>query len=317
MIGRSERLVVAIALSVPQLEDLTLDRVARSSMHAPDLVGSYPYIPIVSGDEDIADHAMVGSSLCLPSILHIPTLRKLCIRDTHLADPLWETAVCTSPLVHLDLGSCYHGSPETSQIAVERIINNIGEHCNIDQLAVNTKLENTRYKDSDTPLKSLRHLRLTAFFPIDDIVDTLVTLAGSPIETLCIQCYEDDITDVCSSIQEFLDLRVDRGPESLYPKLGEISISFVPIEGDVGMPVSTEPSMSFLCESTLDTEQIDDIIRFQKYCRELGSEGAAEEGFSGRCVIRLGGGITSVDQGKMAEMKARAEPILGALPPGC
>lgn len=304
-------MVVAIALSVPKLEDLTLDRVARSSMHAPDLVGSYPYVPIVSGDEDIADHSVVGSALCLPSILHISTLRKLCIRDTNLADPLWETAVCTSPLVNLDLGSCYHGTPETSQVAVERIINNIGKHCLIDQLAVNTKLEHSHYKDSDTPLNILQHLRLTAFFPIDSIVDTLSTLAGSPIETLCIQCYEDDITDVCSSIEQFLNLRVEYGMKSFYQQLGEIVISFVPIEGDVGMPVSTEPSMSLTCSHTLEPEHVEDIIRFQDYCRDLGLKGSTKNGFSGRCIIRLGDEMTSVDQEKMEG--ARTEPSLECL----
>ncbi|KAJ7434751.1 hypothetical protein B0H11DRAFT_2258036, partial [Mycena galericulata] len=88
----SERLVVSIAASVPELHYLSLDRISRSTIHAPELVGKYPFVPLVRGDEDIPDHPVLGSELSLPSLLSIPSLRQLTIRDTHLGDPRWASA---------------------------------------------------------------------------------------------------------------------------------------------------------------------------------------------------------------------------------
>ncbi|KAK7042965.1 hypothetical protein VNI00_008702 [Paramarasmius palmivorus] len=78
----SERFVVSIAASLPKLERLSLDRVSRSAMHAPELRGAYPYVPLVLNDDDIPDHPTLGSDLYLPALLRIPTLRELTIR-TH------------------------------------------------------------------------------------------------------------------------------------------------------------------------------------------------------------------------------------------
>ena len=46
-------MVVSIAASVPNLQELVLDKISRSAVHAPELIGAYPFVPVVSGDEDI------------------------------------------------------------------------------------------------------------------------------------------------------------------------------------------------------------------------------------------------------------------------
>jgi hypothetical protein len=302
---RSERLVVAIALSVPHLEELSLDQVARSSMHASDLIGSYPYVPVVTGDEDIGDHPMVGSTLCLPSLLRIPTLRTLRIQNTHIGDPLWETTPCLPGLTSVDFGSCCHVLPKDSQLHVERILNNIGKRCDIEQLAVNTNLENVVFKYS---LPHLKRLSLTPFFPVDDVVDTLTTLAESPIETLNVQCYEDDLSDLCTSLEEFLSLRVERGFEAFYGHLREIVISLVTIEGEpITIPQTTEPSI-LSCVVPTEAEHVDAIQKLQEYCKDLGIEASVDgvNPYNGWCVIRLGGELmTGIDQGRTgSEMNA-------------
>src|SRR6266542_3302065 len=77
---RSERFVVFMAASTRHLEDLTLDRITRSKMHAPELEGAYPCPPLTLNDTDIPDHPIFGAELSLPSLLRISTLRKLTIR---------------------------------------------------------------------------------------------------------------------------------------------------------------------------------------------------------------------------------------------
>jgi len=301
--------VVSIALSAPRLEELSLDQIARSSMHASDLIGSYPYIPIVSGDEDIKDHSVVGAVLCLPALLNIPTLHTLRIRNTHLGDPLWETTPCLSRLSTVDLGSCHHLMPSTSQDYVERIINNVAKSCDISQLAINTNLENIIPKQSTTPLPRLKHLQLTTFFPVDEVVGTLSSLTGSPIEQLGIQCFEDDISDLCSSLEEFLNLRLERGYKAFYSHLREIVISFVAMEGDTA-PITAQP-----CANPLKCEQVQAIRSFQEYCRDLGVEISVDNGVNPlktECIIRLGSELmTGIDQTRAgSEMNASSEMCL-------
>ncbi|KAJ3514864.1 hypothetical protein NLJ89_g2125 [Agrocybe chaxingu] len=52
----SERFVVYMAASIRNVEELYLDRITRSRMHAPELEGAYPCVPLALNDEDIPDH---------------------------------------------------------------------------------------------------------------------------------------------------------------------------------------------------------------------------------------------------------------------
>ena len=268
-ISRSERLVVSIAASLPTLTQLSLDRVARSAIHAPELVGASPFVPIVSGDNDIPDHPLLGSELRLPSLLRIPTLKKLRIRDTHLGDPEWaRTPVCCS-LEVLDLGSCCHESLDYNRICTERIMGNVGH--TVDECALNTALTNQTFeyaKHEEKPLKQLRKLHLTPLFPVENVVDTLTTLSASPVETLSVQCHEDDIEDMCSALEDFLTLRVERGEKGFYDHLKEIVVDAVTDIYDYFVP-AFEPAPWSHTSKPLSPENAEAIRRVQEFCKDL------------------------------------------------
>jgi hypothetical protein len=179
-------------------------------MHAPELVGVYPYIPLVFGDDDIDDHPLLGSELCLPSLLRIPSLRKLIIRDTHLGDPRWITTPTSCRLEVLELSGCALETEEVNSTFIERIMSTIGP--TVDEASLSTAIaDETFAQPSVTPLKRLRKLHISPFFPVDSVVDTMANLSGSPIESISVRCFEDDIVDVCSAVENFLSLRVERG----------------------------------------------------------------------------------------------------------
>lgn len=220
---RSERLVVSIAASVPNLKRLSLDRVSRSLMHAPELHGVFPYVPLVSGDDNIPDHPLLGADLYLPSLLRISTLRELIIRDTHLGDPRWATVPVNCKLQVVDLGSCCHENEDFNSVCTQRIMAAVGK--TVDEFSLTTAVSDIVFaKPSVTPLQSLRKLHISPFFPVDSVVDTMSNLAGSPIETLSMQCYEDDVVDVCAALEDFLNIRVERGG-GFYEKLARIDVT--------------------------------------------------------------------------------------------
>ncbi|KAI6007860.1 hypothetical protein EDC04DRAFT_927272 [Pisolithus marmoratus] len=79
----SERLAVSLAASLPSLAHLRLSRISRSAACV-DLC-DVPYnVPIAMHDFDIPLHPRLGADLALPSLLTLPTLRVLEIRDTWL-----------------------------------------------------------------------------------------------------------------------------------------------------------------------------------------------------------------------------------------
>lgn len=205
-------------------------------MHAPELYGVPPFIPLVQGDDDIPDHPILGSELRLPSLLRLSKLKKLRIRDTHLGDPQWvATPVCCS-LEMLDLGSCYHESPDFNRLCTERIMGNVGH--TVDEFALNTSLTSQMFdyaKHKELPLIRLRKIHLTPLFPVENVVDTLTTLSGSPIEQLSVQCHEDDVVDMCSALQEFLSLRTERGEKAFYQRLSQITVKAVSDLNDTGV----------------------------------------------------------------------------------
>lgn len=220
--------MVAIAASCPNLQDLSLDRITRSELHAPDLQG-VPYIPLVRGDEDVPDHPLLGSDLRLPSLLRIPTLRKLTIRDTHLGDEHWSTTPIACRLQVLDLGSCYHENEDFNRSCTERIMAAVGP--TVDEFSLTTAVSNDTLfaKSSETPLQKLRKLHIGPYFPVDSVVETISNLAGSPIESLSMQCFEDEVVDVCSALEGFLTLKLERGSE-FYKNLTKINVSVAATE---------------------------------------------------------------------------------------
>ncbi|KAJ7145393.1 hypothetical protein C8R43DRAFT_1012623 [Mycena crocata] len=236
----SERLVVSIAASVPDLRYLSLDRISRSTMHAAELVGKYPFVPLVRGDEDIPVHPVLGSELSLPSLLSIPTLRQLTIRDTHLGDPRWATAPVT----------CRLEPDAPNRLAIERIMSAVGPSLSSFSLA--TSLSAPIFAKPSTPLPRLRQLHISPFFPVDEVADTMAALAGSPIEALSVQCFADDVADACGALEAFLSMRVARGP-AFYEKLARIDVSISGADTD----------------AEADAERTRATKRLQNFCREL------------------------------------------------
>jgi hypothetical protein len=311
MIFRSERLVVSIALAIPQLQELTLDMITRSKMHAPDLLATF--IPTVIGDHDIEDHPIVGSALSLPSLLQIPTLQQLRIRDTHLGDRRWEGATCLAPLSVLDLGSCGHVSPETGRTHVEAIVKNVAKASPVNRLAIANGLGQTEFQHPTTPLKNLHHLELTSFFPIDSIVDTLSTLVGSPIETVAVQCFNDDVDDLCEALETFLSIKVERGLDQFHQQLKQLFITLVPLEGDK----ETAGLTSAQLYEMLEEQERDAIKKLEEFGRDLGLRcGVLGIGASdGCCASAVGfGGLRHTSARSTAE---EAVPILETLTSSC
>ncbi|RPD64918.1 hypothetical protein L227DRAFT_571373 [Lentinus tigrinus ALCF2SS1-6] len=263
----SERLVVSIAATVPNLRHLSLDRITRSALHAPDLVGARPFVPVVKGDEDIPDHPLLGRELRLPSLLRLPTLKKLRIRDTHLGDPQWECVPVYCSLEVLDLGSCYHESNDYNRICTERIMGNIGH--TVDECALNTALTSQTFahaKHSDKPLKKLRKVHLTPLFPVENVVDTLTTLSDSPVESLSVQCHEDDVVDMCSALEDFLNIRAERGEKGFYEHLNEITVTTV---SDLADALDIGVGGKKRAPEVLTGEGADAVKRLQEFCRDL------------------------------------------------
>lgn len=205
-----------------------MDRISRSAVHAPELVGVYPYVPVVTGDETIPAHALLGSDLSLPSLLRIPTLKKLRFRDTHLGDRMWAMVPVCCSLEFLDLGGCYHETQDFNRICTERIVGSIGHTVNAFSLNTSISTETFSFeKPKETPLKKLRKIHLTPLFPVENVVDTLTTLSGSPIEELSVRCHEDDMDDMCSALEDFLSICVERKELDFYKQLAQIKLSTV------------------------------------------------------------------------------------------
>lgn len=233
----SERSVVSIAASVPYLERLTLDGITRSFVHAPELLAAYPFVPLVVGDEDVEPHPILGSDLSLPSLLRIPTLRKLQLMETHLGDPLWGTIPSSPRLEILDLGACAHVPPEFNMMCAERIINNLARSSPIQELFISTPLQDGKFRDPlSTPLQSLHHIHLMPLLPVDCVVETLFTLSGSPIHTISVECYEEDAVEMCYALEAFLTMRSQQLDASFYPRLKAMNLHFVVL--DPSFPMS-------------------------------------------------------------------------------
>lgn len=231
-------------------------------MHAPELEGVFPCVPLASDDEDIPAHPTLGAELALPSLLRIPTLRKLTIRDTHLGHDAWTTIPVLCRLQVLDIGSCYHEDDGFNTRCTERIMAAVGP--TVDEFSLTAAVSDAVFSEAGaTPLQRLRKLHITPFFPVDSVVETMATLAGSPVESVSVQCFEEDVVDVCTALEEFLAIRVARGPE-FYHRLKQINVKVTAgadddeEDGDISMPSDEERE-----------ERIQATKRLQAFCRDL------------------------------------------------
>lgn len=248
--SRSERLVVSIALSVPHLRDLTLKRISRSAIHAPDMLGS-SHVPLVSNDTSIPAHPS-SIPLSLPSLLLIPTLQSLRISEMHLGDPRWEeVTVLAHKLSTLELGGCVYESDDFNRLCAERILHRLHRTLSTFTLGIPLASATTSTLSIAAftpvhgggigffatlpvpPMQNLKILRISPHFPIDDLVSTLATttLSASPIESVCIECTADDAGDVYEMIEEFFELREEQGAELFFGRLRGIRV----VDGETGV----------------------------------------------------------------------------------
>ena len=197
---------------------------------------------------------------------------------------------------------------------MEVIVKNVARTSPVNRLAIATGLEQTEFQHSTTPLKSLRHLELTSFFPIDGIVDTLSTLSGSPIETVAIQCFNDDVEDLCQSVETFLNERVERGSDQFHKELKQVFITLVPLEGDEEAAGFSSAQLYEMLEG----EQRDAIKKLEELSNDLGLRcGVLGVGVNdGCCTSAIGfGGLRHT--GARNPTASEATPISGTLTSPC
>jgi len=46
--------------------------------------------------------------------------------------------------------------------------------------------------------------------PVDRVVETLLTLSGSPVHTISVECYEEDALEMCYALKVFLTVRLQQ-----------------------------------------------------------------------------------------------------------
>ena len=157
----------------------------------------------------------------------------------------------------------------------------------VDECALNTALTAQTFThakpDTPRPLKKLRKVHLTPLFPVENVVDTLATLSDSPVESLAVQCHEDDVIDMCSALEDFLSLRAERGQNGFFQHLNEITVSTVSDLADaLDIGVGTvRPEKSVVPEEErLSGESADAVRRLREFCRDLrlGAPGKEDAG---------------------------------------
>ncbi|KAF8918939.1 hypothetical protein CPB85DRAFT_1279465 [Mucidula mucida] len=210
----SERLVVAFCSSLPSLTSLTLNGVTRSALHAPPL-----FFPVVRNDDNIPPHPVFGTDLALPQILRIASLNSLVIRDTPLSDARWETVPVACKIAHVELDG-----PDA-----DRVLARIGPSVQHVSLGVSAPPR--------APCPVLTRLHTTPYFPPDSLAPTLSSpvLSSSPISRVDMECFADDLPDLCNAVSDFLLVRKET--PQCWAKLERVDIRV--LQGD-DMPSDDE-----------------------------------------------------------------------------
>ncbi|KAF7797577.1 hypothetical protein EIP86_008777 [Pleurotus ostreatoroseus] len=221
----SERLVVSIAASVPNLYELSIQKVGRSAFNASDLIEAGLYAQVVLRDTDIPPHALLGADLSLPSLLRLPTLKRLRIHDTDLGDPQWVLTPISCSLELLDLSNRDFEPSERDHVFAEHIVGKVGH--TVEELCLSSPISKGMFSlasVTETPLKHLRRLRLTSLFPVEKILDTLETLSGSPVEEVHVHCRdEDDFVCLVPQLHKLLRKHFEDDRSTFYPHLTHIN----------------------------------------------------------------------------------------------
>lgn len=104
---RSERIAVLLAASLPSLTHLTLSHITRSALHV--ATCTLPGVPLVLNDYDVPSHPVLGDELCIPSLLKLPNLKSLDLKDVWIdCDENIDVQETRGELEHVSLsGSMY------------------------------------------------------------------------------------------------------------------------------------------------------------------------------------------------------------------
>lgn len=266
----SERLAMALVVSLPALRDLSLARITRSAMYAPELLGGT--VPVVHNDADVPAPASSLLELRLPSLLGLTHLRRLRIRETHLGDQLWGTVTATSKapeLEVLDLGASPYETPAFNDQCTQRIlaraptrflhtfslstgVSTSASSCPPSPTAAVptptfTPPQYATTTDAAKPLDdafpSLRTLHLTPLIPPPLLSSTLAqpALAQSPVHTLSCAFDPADAAEGCRAVEGFL---WERGmnplsltqPKRLSKRTRSGSLAIIPSSSSTGAP---------------------------------------------------------------------------------
>lgn len=183
----SERLVVALAASLPSLAHLTLSRITRSAIHVDPC--DVPFnVPIVTNDFDVPPHPILGSDLALPSLLRLPSLRSLEIRDTWLG--------CDSNIdVQLPPSSSLEklvltGSMYDTQLEAQGCLGWLRACPSLRSLELGTALASLSEPSSTLPRVLDVHINASRILP-DDLLSTLDALQSCNVESISI-AYEQE-----------------------------------------------------------------------------------------------------------------------------
>jgi hypothetical protein len=181
-------------------------------------------VPVIIGDDNVPPHpALADTALSLPSLLLLPALRELRIRDTHLGDPRWSTVRARCELDTLEIGSCCFESPDFNRACAERIID-AAAHA-VRDLSLSAALSSDPAARRTLP--HLNKLRVTSLLPIDGLADTLAALSDSPVEELSLECHSDDVEDECLGLSDFLDACDGTARRPFVSRLRRVSLETV------------------------------------------------------------------------------------------
>ena len=142
----------------------------------------------------------------------------------HLGDSQWAVNPVACSFQVMDLGSYCHESNDYNRLCTECFMGTMGH--TVDECALNTALIAQTFThakpDIPRPLKKLRQLHLTPLFPVENVIDMLVTLSDSPAESLAVQCHGDNVIDMGSGLGARGLPQPPRGmrPERLLPARG-------------------------------------------------------------------------------------------------
>ncbi|KAH7882432.1 hypothetical protein F5I97DRAFT_367056 [Phlebopus sp. FC_14] len=198
----SERLVVALAASLPALARLSLARITRSALHV-DPCDAPHDVPLVMNDFDVPPHPILGTNLSIPNLLRIPSLRSLQIRDTWLScDTKLDTHASSSLDSLLLTGSMYPDDAQHEALACTAWLRACAPSLRTLYLGTSLAIPHVPSRQPSLALPQLSHLHINASrTTVDTLPDTLAVLSSSPVECITIT-YKDSLPIAAESDRE-------------------------------------------------------------------------------------------------------------------